>query len=114
MVGSESRFSGGSDRVLRPSHGVDGGLDGIAGCVIINPGTDTEQYFKGLISNVAIEEGDVLRVETGSAGGVGLPKERDRERVVLDLQNGFITPEAAKATYGLSDEMVEKALKGTG
>ena len=114
VVGSESRFSGGSDRVLRPSHGVDGGLDGIAGCVIINPGTDTEQYFKGLISNVAIEEGDVLRVETGSAGGVGLPKERDRERVVLDLQNGFITPEAAKATYGLSDEMVEKALKGTG
>ena len=112
VVASESRFSGGSDRLLRPAHGVDGGLDGVSGAVVVNPGTDSERCYKGLISNVLVEGGDVLRVDTGSAGGVGPPTERDRERVVLDLQNGYVTAEAARETYGLSDEQIDAALNG--
>jgi N-methylhydantoinase B/oxoprolinase/acetone carboxylase alpha subunit len=49
---------------------------------------------------------------TGSGGGVGSPKERDPDRVMDDIMDGYVTPEGAKEVYGLSDEKVQEALKG--
>ena len=57
-----------------------------------------------------LEKGDVVLVETGSAGGAGDPKERDRRRVVSDLRNGYITTESAVQVYGLDEEAVSEAL----
>ncbi len=110
VVKQPSRYAGGSPRNIAPAHGIEGGLDGIAGAVTVNPGSPYERRYVGLISNVMLEKGDVVRVETGSAGGAGNPKERDRGRVVSDLRNGYITTDAAVQVYGLDEEAVSEAL----
>ena len=110
MIQQPSRYAGGSPRNLSPAQGVGGGLDGIAGAVTINPGSPDEQKYVGIISNVMLQEGDVVRVETGSAGGAGDPLKRDRLRVMNDLRNGYISPQSAVATYGLSEEQATQAL----
>jgi N-methylhydantoinase B len=51
-------------------------------------------------------------MSTGSGGGVGNPKERDPQRVVEDLMDGYVTTEVAKEVYGLSEDMIEEGLKG--
>jgi N-methylhydantoinase B len=43
----------------------------------------------------------VIRVVTGNGGGSGDPKRRDPEKVRADIRNGLITPERAKAVYGV-------------
>ena len=110
VVKQPSRYAGGSPRNLAPAHGVVGGMDGVGGAVTVNPGANDERRYVGIISNVMIEQGDVVRVETGSAGGAGDPVERDRDRVVSDLRNGYISTEAAVQVYGLDEEAISEAL----
>ena len=76
----------------------------------MNPETADEKAYAGLISNVPMAPGDVVRLETASAAGVGDPKERERERVVSDLRNGYISVETALDVYGMSREEVEAAV----
>lgn len=101
-VNGPSRYAGGTVRSSSPPSGVLGGGSGIAGAIITNPGTEREQRYDGLISNIALEPGDVVRSETGSGGGVGDPLKRDRSRVIQDLRNGWITADAAVEAYGLN------------
>ena len=110
LIKQASRYAGGSPRNLAPAHGVAMGGDGLAGAVTVNPGAPNEQRYVGLISNVMLEEGDVVVVETGSAGGAGDPKSRDPRRVMNDLRNGYITTDAAIHTYGLDEAAVSDAL----
>ena len=110
LVKQASRYAGGSPRNLAPAHGVEGGLDGVAGAVTVNPGAPDERRYVGIISNVMLEEGDVVRVETGSAGGAGDPKRRSRERVISDLRNGYVTAGAAVGVYGIDEAAVSDAL----
>ena len=76
----------------------------------MNSGSGDEHRYSGLISNVMLEVGDTVLVETGSAGGAGDPKDRDRQRVINDLRNGYITAEAAVHIYGLDEKTATEAL----
>ncbi len=109
-VRSAAQYAGGAPRTLVPAHGVDGGGSGRPGRIIMNPGTDREQERYGLISNIALEPGDVVRMETASAGGVGDPRSRERQRVVSDLRNGYISRETARAVYGLTTDEAAAAV----
>ena len=42
----------------------------------------------------------MIRIVTGTGGGLGDPRERDRSAIAEDIRNGFITPERAKLVYG--------------
>ena len=90
---------------------LEGGLAGRSGRITINPDTPEEAVHIGLLSNLALKPGDVVRVDTGSAGGVGPPRERDPERVARDLRNGIVTPQTARDVYGLSDDAIAEAMK---
>jgi N-methylhydantoinase B len=50
---------------------------------------------------VALRAGDVLRVERAGGGGYGAPRERAPEAVLRDVQNGYVSPEEARAVYGV-------------
>ncbi len=82
----------------------------MSGSVTVNAGAPNEQRHVGLISNVVLGVGDTVLVETGSAGGAGYPKDRDRQRVISDLRNGYIGIDAAVQIYGLDEEAVSEAL----
>jgi N-methylhydantoinase B len=50
---------------------------------------------------VRVEPGDRLIFETAGAGGWGDPLLRPAERVLADVEKGFVTPEAAEREYGV-------------
>lgn len=108
-VRSEAQYTGGSSRMLVPAHGVKGGGSGRTGRVLMNPNTEREDIFPGPVSNVTMLPGDVICIETASAGGSGDPLARDRDRVASDLRNGYISEDSAKSVYGLSQQEVDAA-----
>src|SRR5262249_61361751 len=48
-----------------------------------------------------LELGDVLLMESSGGGGFGDPLERDPARVAADVGEGYVTPAAAEAIYGV-------------
>ena len=109
-VKSDAQYAGGAPRVLAPPHGVEGGGSGRAGRVVLNPGTPGESAFKGIVSNVQLSAGDVVCMETASAGGSGNPRDRDHARVASDLRNGYVSQETAREVYGLTQQEIDEAI----
>ena len=102
QVRSGSRLSGGAAK--REASGVDGGTAGFNAYVVVHPGTEREERYPGIASNIGLKPGEVFSIETGGGGGVLDPKDRDHELVKGDLQDGLITPAKARDVYGLSNE----------
>jgi N-methylhydantoinase B len=48
---------------------------------------------------IEIQQGDRLVIRTAGGGGYGAPKERDPELLRSDVDNGLVTPEAARERY---------------
>ena len=79
-----------------------GGLEGSPNYVEVFRTDGTREEY-AVVTALEVNEGDVIRIHTGSGGGYGDPKERDRELVLDDLKNGFVAPEQAEAVYGLAE-----------
>jgi N-methylhydantoinase B len=79
---------------------LEGGVEGAPNYaeVIRTDGT-REKY--AVVTALDVNEGDVIRIHTGSGGGYGDPRRRRRERVLDDVRNGITTIERARETYGL-------------
>ncbi len=54
-----------------------------------------------VVTGLALHAGDVIRIRTASGGGYGDPRGRPRELVLEDVRNELLTPEHARAVYGL-------------
>ena len=50
---------------------------------------------------VTIEKGDIIRVFTPGAGGVGDPKKRPVEKVLQDVRENKVSRKAAETLYGV-------------
>ena len=85
------------------SSGVDGGAEGKPGSLVINPDTDSPTT---ILRRVAVmgpyPAGTAFRATTGGGGGWGSPTERAPESVLLDVRDGLLTPEQAKAIYAVA------------
>ena len=57
------------------------------------------------IADIHIARGQRVRLESPGGGGYGDPKKRDRAAVRRDVANGYVSPEAARETYGLDIEI---------
>jgi N-methylhydantoinase B len=91
---AEVTFSRYADRQKFRPFGVAGGKDGASGATYIN---GERAKAKGL--NV-LKPGDVVSLRTPGAGGYGDPKERDRDAVRRDVEDGKVSPERAREEYG--------------
>jgi N-methylhydantoinase B len=69
--------------------------------VVRRDGT-VEEY--ALVTALAVNEGDVIRLHTGNGGGYGNPRQRPRALVLDDVRNGYVSEAVARAVYGLSDD----------
>ena len=84
-----------------PPWGLAGGIDGSPNYVQVIRADGTSERHS--VSNgVRLGTNDVVRIVTGNGGGFGEPAKRPRERILDDLKNGYITPERAKAIYGVT------------
>lgn len=82
------------------SQGLAGGLSPRPSRVILNPHRiDAEEL--GPLETRALRAGDVIRFERSGGAGYGPPAERDRESVLADIRNGYVSAEAAAELYRL-------------
>jgi N-methylhydantoinase B len=86
-----------------PPWGLCGGRPGSRNYVHILHQDGREKIF-GKCARYRLQRGDRVRLVTGTGGGFGPPEERERERVLEDLKNGYITLEQARRDYGLELE----------
>ncbi|NNL18165.1 MAG: hydantoinase B/oxoprolinase family protein, partial [Boseongicola sp.] len=85
------------ERVLNPAQGRFGGEAGAPGCIRIGANGDPLPG-KG---EIVVKAGEVLTFETPGGAGFGDPSERDRGKVLEDIENGVISRAAAKTSYGI-------------
>ncbi len=77
-----------------------GGREGSPNYVEIIRGDGTIERH-AVVTAAEVNDGDIIRVHTGSGGGQGDPRRRPRELVREDLRNGYITDDVAHSVYEL-------------
>ncbi|HEX3176716.1 MAG TPA: hydantoinase B/oxoprolinase family protein [Methylomirabilota bacterium] len=98
-----ARLSVLAEKAVLPPFGVCRGAAGAANRflvrrdgVVIQPSP-----LPGKVGGFPLESGDIVVMETSGGGGFGDPLQREPARVVADLEEGYVTPEAAARVYGL-------------
>jgi N-methylhydantoinase B len=98
---ADARFSIRSAKHVIPAQGLAGGTVGRTGDIRINPGTTGEKQLPTRYADYPLKAGDVFRLETPGGGGWGDPGARDPALVVADVNEGYVSPEAAAERYGV-------------
>lgn len=118
----EARFSIRSNKHFIPPRGVASGNDGRCGRLTVHPGEAEEKILPSRYSDYPLADGDIFRLETPGGGGYGDPKKRDPERVLNDVNEGYVSAEAARDIYDVAlverdgafilDKAATRALRG--
>jgi N-methylhydantoinase B len=92
-----------AEKAVLPPFGVCGGAAGATNRFWVRRnGTRIQPSpLPGKVSGFPLELGDVLLMESSGGGGFGDPLERDPARVAADVGEGYVTPAAAEAIYGV-------------
>jgi N-methylhydantoinase B len=90
-----------ADRSILSPYGVAGGKAALPYRAIVNPGTPDERHLPGLIDDLPLRAGDVLRLMTTGGGGWGDPLERETDTVLLDVIQGKVSRGSAYEDYGV-------------
>ncbi len=88
------------DRWFVPPWGVNGGHPGMRAKKVIEHADGTSEIVGNKVEDVPVKAGDLLHYITWGGGGWGDPLERDPELVGLEIRQGLVTPDGAKA-YGI-------------
>jgi N-methylhydantoinase B len=99
-LGAPARLYLWFDRSVTPAWGLFEGRSAVGPDVVVNPGRADERHLLK-VNALSLRAGDVVRVQTGGGGGYGNPLQRDPERVREDVLDGYVSPEAAEADYGV-------------
>ncbi len=82
-----------------------GGLEGSPNYAEVVRGDGSVESF-AVVTALPVNEGDLIRIHTGSGGGFGDPRRRPAALVLDDLRNGFAASEQALALYGLDPSLL--------
>ncbi len=89
-----------SDRQHHAPYGLAGGGDGAYSANVLRHPAGEEERLPPMISTT-IQPGDVFHHRTAGGGGFGDPLERDPEAVLADVLDDKVSPEGARARYGV-------------
>lgn len=103
VIGQEGTFSELSDRNIVPPFGVCGGHAAAPNnfYVIRDGKRIAPSSIPGKVSAFPLRQGDTVVFETAGGGGYGVAHERDENKVLRDVREGYITPERALERYGV-------------
>ncbi len=96
ITGSPANHSCMYDRTGNPAQGLLGGRPGAAGEVQLSNGTQPHPK-----SHYVLRPGQRVLLKLPGGGGYGAPFEREPQRVLADIRQGYITFEAAERDYGV-------------
>jgi N-methylhydantoinase B len=96
-----------SDGNELPAQGARGGGAGACARQFISRSSGKLEEVRS--EGVHLQDGETIVSYSCGGGGYGEPRERDRVRVRIDVVEGWITPERARAAYGVDvgDETTE-------
>jgi N-methylhydantoinase B len=101
-VTSELRLTSHIDRSLCAPWGLFGGLDALPNRIAIRRGqTLKEDFGNAKVYTLALAPGDAVVLRGGGGGGFGSPLERPVDKVREDVAQGYVSPAAARALYGV-------------
>ncbi len=101
VLSGEAILSVRSDKRDYPPHGLFGGKPGAPSWNYVNPDRN-RRVLPVLMTEVAeLAEGDVYQHIMSSGGGYGDPLEREPDDVLADVIDEKVTPEHARADYGV-------------
>jgi N-methylhydantoinase B len=93
-----------ADRTRYPAPGLLNGKNGLAGEIAMNGATRLPAK-----SLVDLRARDIVHLNLPGGGGYGDPLQRDPERVLWDVIEGYVSPEAAEKVYGVAVRYTGKA-----
>ena len=97
----DARFSIRSMKHIIPPNGCAGGGTGRPGDIWINPGTADAKRLPTRYADYPLKAGDIFRLDTPGGGGYGDALAREAERVLADVREGNVSPEAGERDYGV-------------
>ncbi|MEJ0070442.1 MAG: hydantoinase B/oxoprolinase family protein [Pseudomonadota bacterium] len=81
--------------------GLFGGLDGGVMVASIRHSDGSVEHLPAKGQHVVAHQGDRVTIQPAGSGGYGAPLEREPERVLADLLDGYISAAAARDAYGV-------------
>lgn len=99
-----------SDGAVVPPFGVLGGESGATvGSYARRGGADVPFPTPGKVGGHPMNAGDVIVLQSAGGGGYGDPLERDPARVLEDVEEGYVSLDAARGLYGvvIADDVVD-------
>jgi len=119
---ANGRLVGRGLRQVVGAPGLDGGGTGRTGRFLMDAATTNEERLPANFSDLPIEPGHTIRIETPAGAGFGKPFARAPARVLADVISGKVSPAAARSAYGVAvmqtghsfviDEKETAALRG--
>jgi len=103
ILAPHTRLSVLAEKAVLPPFGVCGGAAGATNRFWIRRDGRPIQPspLPGKVSAFPVEADDILMMESSGGGGFGDALERDLALVAADLAEGYVTPDAATAVYGV-------------
>ncbi len=86
-----------ADRTIYPAPGLQRGGAGAAGELVLND--DVRPNPKALLD---LKPGDVVHLNLPGGGGYGDPFQRDPQRVLWDVIEGYVSAQEAETKYGVA------------
>jgi len=101
IIGHKAGLTVTTDRVkYSPPWGLFGGKAGKPSITIVYRNDGSEERWRK-ISNLPLAPNEVVSFQTGGGGGYGSPLERESEKVLLDVINGYVSLQKAREEYGV-------------
>jgi N-methylhydantoinase B len=97
----DARFSIRSMKHTIPPNGCAGGGTGRTGDIWINPDTARAKRLPTRYADYPLKAGDTFRLDTPGGGGYGDAHKRNPKRVLADVREGYVSPQAAERDYGV-------------
>jgi N-methylhydantoinase B len=97
---SNASFTSSMGRSLYPCWGMNGGARGTPNYFVMEKGNQAPRRLRKVAAE-AMQRNDLVSLRTGGGGGFGNALDRKPESVLEDVIDEYITPEQAKADYGV-------------
>jgi N-methylhydantoinase B len=81
--------------------GIAGGTNGGPNRLVLNLDSEREHSLGMFATNVPLSEGDSIDFISNGGGGFGSPLEREPERVLHEVIDGFLSIDTAREIYGV-------------
>ena len=95
------RLLSNADRALVNTYGVNGGRPGATYAISLEDTDGTIRELAGMVDNIEVPAGSVVRIRTTGGGGWGDALSREPELVAYDVRCGLVSEDAARAEYGV-------------